>query len=73
MTTDLYFDFLGRLMITLIMYSEIFRQKSFQKNKKGRARRVHLCQGIFAKKPVNTPFVPSCANRNQCRGTPIIR
>jgi hypothetical protein len=55
------------------MYSEIFRQKSFQKNKKGRARRVHLCQGIFAKKPVNTPFVPSCANKNQCCGTPIIR
>ncbi len=55
------------------MHSEIFRQKSFQKNKKGRARRVHLCQAIIAKKPVFTPFVPGCAKRNRCRGTPIIR
>jgi len=55
------------------MYSGIFGQKSFQKNKKGRARRVHLCQAIIAKKPVFIPFVPSCAKRNQCRGTAIIQ
>ena len=68
------FRFLELSRHTTLYYKwNIWAKKFLKKQKRSRAPNRIVCQGIIAKKLVNTPFVPRCATIIQRRGTPIIR